>query len=78
MATSNPTPIYTTLTDVTWWDRRMVLFCMHIYGWLKWMLNRYRYRPGRTVCDGWKDAQCAIARARPCQDETSMQPSVPF
>jgi len=61
-----------------WWDRRMVLFCMHIYGWLKWMLNRYRYRPGRTVCDGWKDAQCAIARARPCQDETSMQPSVPF
>lgn len=63
---------------LTLWDRRMVLFYMHIYGWFKRLLNRYRRRRGRTVCEGWRDARRAIASARPCQDEASVQPSVPF
>jgi inorganic pyrophosphatase len=61
-----------------WWDRQMVLFYMHIYGWFKRLLNCYRRRRGRTVCEGWRDAQRVIASARPCQDESSVQPSVPF
>lgn len=66
------------LRPLRWWDRRMVLVFMHIYGWSKRLLNYARRRRGRTVCEGWKDARRAIGRARPCADERGVRPSVPF
>ena len=60
------------------WDRRMVLIYMRAYGWFKRLLNWSRRRRGHTVCEGWKDARDALARARYCQDETAVRPSVPF
>lgn len=61
-----------------WWDRALVLFYMRVYGRCKRVLNRYRRRPGRTVCDGWQDARSAMARARPRRDKAGARPSVPF
>ena len=61
-----------------WRDRQMVLIYMHAYGWFKRLLNWCRRRRGHTVCEGWKDARPALARARPCRDGITAQPSVPF
>ena len=61
-----------------WWDRRLALLFMYVYGSLKRVLNFCRRRRGRTVCEGWKDAQDAIDRARPYKDTTIPQPLVPF
>jgi inorganic pyrophosphatase len=59
-------------------DRRLVLAYMTLYGWLKRLLNFLRGRSGRTVCEGWTDAQDAILRARPCDEGASAKPAVPF
>jgi inorganic pyrophosphatase len=59
-------------------DRRLALLYMNLYGWLKRALNRWRGRPGRTACEGWQDAQGAIARARPCEEGAGARPAVPF
>ena len=59
-------------------ERRRVLIFMYIYGWAKRLLNLYRCRPGRTICEGWQSADNAIRRARPCEDESGVHPTVPF
>lgn len=58
-------------------QRLMVLFFFHVYARCKRLLNLYRGRHGRTTCEGWGDAQAAIARARP-RDETWQGPIIPF
>lgn len=46
-------------------ERRMVLRFFHFYARCKGLLNFFRHRPGRNACDGWLEAEQAMARARP-------------
>jgi len=46
-------------------ERRRVLQFFHIYARCKGLLNFFRRRPGRNACDGWCEAEQAMARARP-------------
>jgi len=59
------------------WRRRAVVAFFHLYAFAKWLLNRWRRRPGLTRCEGWGDADEAIARATP-RPETWRGPPVPF
>ena len=54
-----------------------VLRFFHFYAKCKGLLNFLRQRPGRNACDGWCDANEAIARARP-RDDAWRGPPVPF
>jgi inorganic pyrophosphatase len=45
-------------------ERRMVLRFFHFYAKCKGLLNFFRRQPGRNACDGWCEAEQAIARAR--------------
>ena len=58
-------------------QRRMVLRFFHFYAKCKGLLNFLRRRPGRNACDGWCNADEAIARARPRDDAWRGSP-VPF
>ncbi len=60
------------------WDRWFVLLFFHFYAFCKRLLNLYRGRRGRTMCEGWQDAKAAIARARPRDFATWKGPTVPF
>ena len=46
-------------------QRRRVLGFFHFYAKCKGLLNFCRQRPGRNACDGWCEAEQAIARACP-------------
>jgi inorganic pyrophosphatase len=56
---------------------RAVLRFFHFYAKCKGLLNVWRRRPGRNGCDGWCDANEALARARPIDDAWAGAP-VPF
>jgi len=46
-------------------ERENVLRFFRFYAKCKGLLNVYRGRPGRNVCDGWCEASDALLRARP-------------
>lgn len=46
-------------------ERRNVLRFFRLYARCKGLLNVWRRRPGRNACEGWCDADQALARARP-------------
>jgi len=46
-------------------ERARILRFFAFYARCKGVLNTWRRRPGRNACDGWCDAQSAIARATP-------------
>jgi inorganic pyrophosphatase len=56
---------------------REVLRFFHFYAKCKGLLNLWRRRPGRNGCDGWRDANEALARARPISESWVGSP-VPF
>lgn len=58
-------------------QRRGIVRFFRFYAKCKQLLNLWRGRPGRTACDGWCDADTALARARP-RDETWQGPAVEF
>ena len=58
-------------------QRRTVLRFFRFYAKCKGLLNLLRQRPGRNACEGWLDADQAIARAR-TRDGTWRGPPVPF
>jgi inorganic pyrophosphatase len=58
-------------------QRRRVLRFFHFYAKCKALLNIWRGRPGRNACEGWCEADAALARARP-RDDTWRGPEVPF
>ncbi len=58
-------------------ERRRVLRFFHFYAMCKGLLNLLRRRAGRNACDGWCDANEAIARAR-LRDDAWQGPPVPF
>lgn len=58
-------------------QREKVLRFFALYARCKGLLNIWRRRPGRNACDGWIEAEDALAQARP--REASWQgPPVPF
>ena len=59
-------------------QRFMVLLFFGFYAKSKWILNLLRGRPGRNACEGWCEAEAAIARAKPRQEEAWKGPTVPF
>lgn len=59
-------------------SRLLVLLFFHFYALCKRLLNLFRGRPGRTVCEGWREAETAIARARPRKDMEPRGPVIPF
>jgi inorganic pyrophosphatase len=59
-------------------QRRRVLWFFRLYAHAKGLLNRWRRRPGRNVCEGWGEARAAIARARPRAEVDWRGPPVPF
>ena len=50
---------------VTARQRAQVLRFFRFYARCKALLNAVRRRPGRNACEGWIDADRALARARP-------------
>jgi inorganic pyrophosphatase len=58
-------------------QRERVLRFFRFYAKCKGLLNLVRRRPGRNACDGWCDAEAAIARAR-LRDAGWRGPEVPF
>jgi len=58
-------------------QRERVLQFFRVYARCKGMLNRWRGRPGRNACDGWRDAADAIARATP-RTKSWQPPDVDF
>ena len=54
-----------------------VLRFFRFYACCKGLLNRWRRRPGRNACEGWRSAASAMARARPLSASWS-RPAVPF
>ena len=58
-------------------EQRNVLRFFGVYAQCKGLLNLLRRRPGRNACDGWLDAQQALDRAQP-RDEDWRGPPVPF
>jgi inorganic pyrophosphatase len=58
-------------------ERQRVLRFFRFYAACKGLLNAWRGRPGRNACDGWCEADEALARARP-RDSTWRGPPVEF
>jgi inorganic pyrophosphatase len=58
-------------------ERRNVLRFFRFYARCKGLLNILKRRPGRNACDGWCDAEFALARARP-RDDAWRGPSIEF
>ena len=62
---------------ITATDRRNILIFFHTYAYCKGLLNVLRRQPGRARCDGWGEAQAAVARAIPVS-ETLQAPKISF
>jgi inorganic pyrophosphatase len=58
-------------------DRERILRFFKFYARCKGLLNVWRRRPGRNICEGWIAAETALARARP-RDAAWRGPLVPF
>ncbi len=58
-------------------QRDAVLRFFRFYARCKALLNLWRRRPGRNACEGWIEAQQAMARARP-RDAVWSGPPVAF
>ena len=58
--------------------RFLILIFFKIYARCKALLNLYRGRSGRNACEGWGDANAAIARARPRINMAWRGPVIPF
>ena len=60
------------------WQRFLIVFFFSFYARCKGLLNYFRGRAGRNACEGWCDAEQAIARARPRASVAWEGPSIPF
>jgi inorganic pyrophosphatase len=58
-------------------QRQRILRFFRFYAWCKGLLNLWRRRPGRNACEGWCEADAALARARP-RDPAWRGPPVEF
>ncbi len=65
-------------TPLRWWQKPMLLVFFNFYSQCKWVLNLLRGRGGRNACEGWADAESAIARAIPRAAVNWKGPTIPF
>lgn len=59
-------------------QRYLILLFFSFYAKCKGVLNFFRGRRGRNACDGWCDAEAAIARATPRTDVDWKGPNISF
>jgi len=59
-------------------QRQLILLFFSFYAKCKGILNFFRGRSGRNACEGWCEAEVAIARARPRKDAARNDPDIPF
>ncbi len=60
------------------WKRRLIVLFFIVYAKAKSILNLLRGRRGRNRCEGWGDAEAAIARATPRSNVEWSGPTIPF
>ena len=60
------------------WQRLRILLFFTFYAKCKWLLNLFRGRTGRNACEGWGDADAAIARACPRNEVAWKGPGISF
>lgn len=58
-------------------QRERVLRFFRFYAACKGILNAFRRRPGRNACEGWRDIESAMSRARLC-DASWRGPEIEF
>jgi inorganic pyrophosphatase len=59
-------------------QRRRVLAFFAFYARCKWLLNQLRGQAGPSACEGWLEAEAAIAKARPRDLLDWRGPEIPF
>ncbi len=60
------------------WQASLLLLFFRLYAQCKWLLNLSRGRAGRNACEGWGDAESAIARALPRSGNNWKGSTIPF
>jgi len=65
-------------TPIPTWKKRMILLFFIIYARAKSVLNLIRGQKGRNRCEGWQEAEAALARAIPCTDTNWAGSKIPF
>jgi len=60
------------------WQRLRVLLFFKAYARCKGLLNLLRGQSGRNACEGWCDAQAALARAQPRNSAAWVGPTISF
>ncbi len=60
------------------WKQRLILLFFMIYAKAKCLINLTRGRRGRNICEGWREAESALARAIPRANVDWKGPTNPF
>ena len=60
------------------WKQRLILLFFLIYAQAKSLLNLTRGRRGRNSCEGWHEAEDALAKATPRPHDDWKGPQTPF
>lgn len=60
------------------WKQRLILLFFMIYAKAKCLLNLIRGRKGRNSCEGWHEAESALARATPRAQVDWKGPTISF
>ena len=63
---------------ISQWKRQLILMFFKIYAKAKSLLNMTRGRKGLNRCEGWDEAESALARATPCTNIDWKGPTIPF
>jgi inorganic pyrophosphatase len=60
------------------WKKQLILLFFMIYAKAKWLINLSRGCGGRNICEGWRGAESALARAIPRANVDWKGPTIPF
>ena len=63
---------------ISQWKRQLILIFFKIYSKAKSFLNMTRGRKGVNHCEGWDNAENALARATPRTHDNWQGPTIPF
>jgi inorganic pyrophosphatase len=66
------------LSPISPWKKRLILFFFMIYANAKILINLARGSWRRNSCEGWHDAEDALARATPCAHIDCKGSKLPF
>ena len=65
-------------SPISLWNQRLILLFFIIYAKAKSLINMTRGRKGRNICEGWCDAEEALAKATPRAPGDWKGPTTPF